>query len=423
MLHQNSTLAWSLRSNPPEAEALGTRDLGATRSVRWAAIEERKMRIEEANGCPSTVKFCWACALLLCSGCGPDEIETEYGRRRGPGAKTSVNGTAVLADMFRASGARVSTWRRLSPKLESADTIVWIPDDFTPPTDEQQEFLEDWLWAGVDRTLVYVGRDYDGATRYWEQVRTTAPPEQEMELARRQAMAQSEFDAARAMIPREEDCGWFKLRAATQRQTVRALNGPWSDGVDAAKADLEITSLLEPPDDVGEVTTLLAAESDPLVFQLQDERWDTGKVVVVANGSFLLNLALVNHEHRKLAGRLIALCAPAKRVVLLESGAGGPSIVARDGDSDRQTGFEIFTVWPLGFVMLHLAIVGITLCIASFPIFGRPRELTSASTSDFGQHVAALGDLLAKTRDRQYAIDRLKEYEEQVRGEPSAQNS
>jgi hypothetical protein len=371
-----------------------------------------------ADNSPTAVTLGLACALLLCGGCGPDKIETEYGRRRGPGAKTSVNGTAVLADMFRASGARVSTWRRLSPKLESADAIVWIPDDFAPPTDEQQQFLEDWLWAGVDRTLVYVGRDYDAATRYWEQARTTAPPEQEMELARRQAMAQSEFDAARAVIPREEDCGWFNLRAATQRQTVRALDGPWSDGVDAAKADLEITSRLEPPDDVDEVRTLLGAENQPLVFELRDERWDTGKVVVVANGSFLLNLPLVNHEHRKLAGHLIALCAPAKRVVLLESGAGGPSIVERDADSNRQTGFEVFTVWPLGFVMLHLAIVGITLCIAAFPIFGRPRELTSASTSDFGQHVTALGDLLAKTRDRQYAVDRLKDYHEHVRDEP-----
>ncbi len=52
-------------------------------------------------------------------------------------------------------------------------------------------------------------------------------------------------------------------------------------------------------------------------------RLDIGQsqLLVVANGSFLLNAMLVNHEHRKLAGKLVDAIGPGGRdVVFLESG-------------------------------------------------------------------------------------------------------
>ena len=52
-------------------------------------------------------------------------------------------------------------------------------------------------------------------------------------------------------------------------------------------------------------------------------RLDVGQsqLLVVSNGSFLLNAMLVNHEHRKLAGKLIDTIGPGGRdVVFLESG-------------------------------------------------------------------------------------------------------
>ena len=56
-----------------------------------------------------------------------ESLSTTYGRRRGSEAGKSVNGTAVLAELFRRGGHRVTTFGRLSPKLEEADAIVWIP--------------------------------------------------------------------------------------------------------------------------------------------------------------------------------------------------------------------------------------------------------------------------------------------------------
>ncbi|HUG66327.1 MAG TPA: hypothetical protein VMM76_01170, partial [Pirellulaceae bacterium] len=57
---------------------------------------------------------------VLCFGvgCRPSDIASTYGQRRGSEGGPSVNGTAVLAGMFAEAGHRVSSWSRLSPKLE-----------------------------------------------------------------------------------------------------------------------------------------------------------------------------------------------------------------------------------------------------------------------------------------------------------------
>ena len=137
--------------------------------------------------------------LTVLSGCGgPTGIEDEYGQRRAARGAGSVNGVGVLADMFQQQGHRVSSWRRLSPKIRQADVIVWAPDDFAPPTEEQRRFLEEWLFAEDHRTLVYIGRDFDASIGYWQKVAPSAPADQSQEVARRLASARSRHDADRA---------------------------------------------------------------------------------------------------------------------------------------------------------------------------------------------------------------------------------
>jgi hypothetical protein len=60
-------------------------------------------------------------------------------------------------------------------------------------------------------------------------------------------------------------------------------------------------------------------------------------------------------------------------------------------------------------------LLGFLACVALFPVFGHPRELSSQSSTDFGQHVEALGELLEQTGDRAYAEQRLRTYHEHVR--------
>src|SRR5580700_7314040 len=87
-----------------------------------------------------------AVGLALGSGLGcHKDLQTVYGQRKGPGATESVNGTAVFADMFEAAGHHVSSWSSLSPRLDTADCVVWFPDDFNAPSPSVVTWLENWL--------------------------------------------------------------------------------------------------------------------------------------------------------------------------------------------------------------------------------------------------------------------------------------
>ncbi len=169
--------------------------------------------------------------------------------------------------------------------------------------------------------------------------------------------------------------------------------------------EIELRNRLVPKDDAEE---LLAGGDDVLVAQQERARASGGKLILVANGSFLLNLPLVNHEHRKLAARLIESTRPGGRVVFLESGVEGPPI---DPDESDNSMWTVFGAWPLSAILLQLAVAGVIFCFARWPIFGRPRIVAAAALSDFGKHVDALGELLRRTRDRRYALAQLAEGE------------
>ena len=370
-----------------------------------------------------------ATLALVASGCGePDSIDSTYGIRRGTRGGKSVNGTVVLAEMFEQAGHRVRSWERLSPVLNTRDVIVWFPNDFEPPTLEQRDFLETWLAGDSRRTLIYVGRDYDASIAYWEQVQRTAPPSQAREVSRRLAQARADHHSARAKMPSEADCDWFTVRRDREPRHIGTLAGQWSGAVDAAKTDIQLEGRLEFPrtgitarvgstDDV-HVEPLLTSERDVLVGRVSHSDWITSKLIVVANGSFLLNLPLVNHEHRKLAGRLIGECGPSgQRVVFLESGPGGPRVAGDDPQAKYPTGIEPLTVAPLNVILLHLAALGILFCFSVFPIFGRPRRPEPDVTSYFGKHIDALGKLLGLTGDRDYALRRVTHYQQIVKRE------
>ncbi len=377
-----------------------------------------------------------AALLLTCLGCRSVDIDETYGKRRGSSGGESVNGTRVLAEMFERGGHKVTTRAYLSPKLSEYDVVVWFPDDFAPPTVEQQEFLENWLSDAAGRTLIYVGRDYDASIDYWEKVLPSTPPEQVVEVLRRQAKARARHDRARTAMPVEEDCRWFGVRGNAPDQVLggrddeeeTVLTGPWSRDGTIAPARLDIrlqgrlVPLVDPPDGPygGRLRSheLLTADDEPLVWEVANTRWNESKILVVTNGSFLVNLALVEHEHRKLAGKLIAECGkPPKRVVFLESGEGGPPVYDREPGEDYPTGFEAFVIWPIGPILMHFIVLGLVYLASRMSIFGRPDDLPREPASDFGHHIEALGKLLERTRNRRYAEQRLEDYRERVRGE------
>lgn len=364
-----------------------------------------------APGCLRLASFvATACLFVGCS----HQIEGKYGERTGPGAGVSVNGTAVLGKMFEEAGHRVSSWDVLSPRLmNKADCIVWFPDDFEPPETKVREWLEEWLAGDWDRTLIYVGRDFDAEPWYWEHVLPDAPEDKVEAIRHRLLVTQKRYERDREKLPTSEDCDWFALDSKPPLRQVRSLEGDsaWVEGIDAAKLEIELRSRLSPP----KTAEVLLKSGDDVLVSREDK--DDSRLIVVANGSFLLNLPLVNHEHRKLAAKLIAEIGPEKRrVVFLESRAGGPPI--RDDDaSAARTGMEVFTIWPTNWILLHLAILGILFCFSRWPIFGRPWEPPTADAADFGRHVDALADLLRRSHDRDYAESRVLNYRQKTEPE------
>ena len=353
--------------------------------------------------------------FLATGGC-VDEIDTVYGQRAGS-AWTSVNGTSVLGKMFERAGHAVFSWRMLSPRLRRrADCIVWFPDDFHPPKQQACQWLEGWLRDEPGRTLIYVGRDFDAAAWYWETIQPNAPAEQKQEMLRRKLEAKSLF--RRNLLPRgtTEECNWFSAKGGRKHRKVRTLQGKpeWLQGIDPAKLRIELNQRIVPSSDA---EVLLESEGDPLVTS---ERFGGSRVIVVANGSFLLNLPLVHHEHRKLVGQLIdEVGPPGQTVVFLESGLGGPFVFETDPSDGPPSALAIFRVWPANWILLHLAVVGIILCFSRFPIFGRPRDLEPEGTSDFGRHIQALGELLQRSGDTAHAVGRLSHYQQITRPDSS----
>ncbi len=375
----------------------------------------------------------WAAWLLVAgvvvySGCGVEEVDGTYGKRRGAQGAASVNGTAVLATMFELAGHKVQTRRYLSPRADDYDVIVWFPDDFQPPSEDVQDFLEDWLYGGRSKTLVYVGRDYDATIAYWEQVLPSAPPEQAVELLRRLAQARAKQAQARSVLSEAKDCRWFRLDPGDPpRHVGRGLTGSWVNDGQPRPAELDVivdTRLDEPKDapqdDYGGrrlSQEVLSADGMPLVRRITNKSWGNSRIYVVTNGSFLLNLPLVEHGHRQLASRLIASCGtPQKRVMFLESGPGGVPVHEEEPGTNHPTGLEAFTVWPLNAMVLHFVMLGILILAGRWTVFGRPRQLPQPPVSDFGHHVDALGELLARTQNHDYAQNRLAEYRRKTAG-------
>lgn len=363
--------------------------------------------------------------LLVLPGCRRNEhLQDDYGSRRT--YEQSVNGTDALGKMFRSAGHRVRSWRLLSPSLEKADVLVWFPDDLEPPTPEVQMWLDNWLsstpYGSTPRVLVYVGRDYTAAPLYWDSVAGRAAPESIGEYRQRRSDARMDASELRLHTYRRTEAGdWYVVEPGTKVTTVKELRGPWAEGIDANQTNIEVSDRLKPeePYDI-----LLADEQNhPLVSEAFYETYTytsqpDGRLIIVENSSWLVNGALVNHEHRKLAGKLVAHVAPPATggnssrldIVFLESSEGGPPIRDTDPSGAPPTGLALFKIWPIGAVLMQAALLGILFAFMKWPIFGVPRRLGSHSLTDFGHHIAALGQMLHQTGDRRRAIEMIRLY-------------
>ncbi len=367
-------------------------------------------------------------SLLFIAGCGRTKtIEFEYGKREGSSFGRSVNGTGVFAGMFeQLADARVRSTKRLGRTVLRSEVLVWIPDCFSPPQEDAREFIEDWLLEGDGRTFIYVGRDFDAATAYWDEAIPLIPMNKSLDARREEARRKAQFAIRRGDNSQNVDCDWFQLITRAPKRRVTNIDGPWSHLIDPEKADIWLQSRIEPSESItnpelasfsgvhgtGSFEPLLTSHGDVLIAKYQRKNWGSNKILLMANGSWVLNFPLLNHEHRKLAGAIIAECGDVDQVVFLESGPAGPSI--HDTAPNKHHGLTAFTVWPVNCILIHATLLGLLFCFSAFPIFGRPKSNTHDQHSDFGKHVQAMGELMAQTHDREYALRQRTIYQQRV---------
>ncbi|QDU91578.1 hypothetical protein Pla175_50080 [Pirellulimonas nuda] len=357
--------------------------------------------------------------LIAAVGCGEPELRTRHGVRSGAN-EGSVNGLSVLSRMFESAGADVRSWSWLSPSLGETDVIVWAPDDFNAPSPEAHGWIYSWLTGEPGRTLIYIGRDFDATPGYWAEAEklAAAPLAPEYARRRREATARQNTAAGKALSP-DVAPGWFTLDPAPKPAKVTRFTGRWGRTADASKAGVERRTRLIPvdPSAVGPDNRLLVLLGDqsgePIVSQLQYATYadEPSRLIMIENGSWLLNEPLVNHEHRKLAGQLVRhVRANGREVVVLESGPGGPPVRNEDPSGAPPMGLLLFRVWPIGATLAQIAVLGVVFALSRWPIFGVPRRLEQDSLTDFGRHTDAVGRLLAATKDRAFAYGRLLAY-------------
>lgn len=163
---------------------------------------------------------------------------------------------------------------------------------------------------------------------------------------------------------------------------------------------------------------LQSSDGQPLIYKLTNrKRFGKGQIIVVANGSPFLNGSLVKPSFANQSAKLIKECGDVSRVALLTFGERGIQISNVDEMDSKGLGLEMLVQWPISAVTIPGCILGMVICIWLMPILGRPQKLPQASTSDFGLHVEALGELLQRTGDIQYARKAVADYFRTVRCE------
>jgi hypothetical protein len=344
-----------------------------------------------------------SCALFaLSAGCasGP---ETEYSASRA----ASLNGTSVFAELLRQRGHTVRAAVRLTDELaEWAEGIVRFAPYPGPPEADEAQWIHNWLAEYPERWLIYVVRDFDASAEYWKEVRDGIP--ESTDPKRRAEAEENRVEAAdwvHRLPPKAKDTGsprdWFTVEAgASPPEVCTKVEGLWADGVDAGAAALWLHEAIK-ADRRG---VMLSGNGKALVFD--KSVIGQGNMLIIANGSFLLNEALVNPARRKLALRVAEWPDQEKQQVAFVEG----SYVMSEEEGVPSLWKLMQRLPPLKWVAIQMFVAGIFAALARAPRLGRPRPDPVSGADRPAAHAEALGTLLAASRATSESLDLLERY-------------
>jgi len=340
--------------------------------------------------------------VLALTGCGAGP-ETEYGSSDGK----SLNGTAVLRAILEGEEHEVEAAIRLNDDLaEWAGGIVRFAPYPGPPDREEANWYAGWLAADSDRWLIYVVGDFDASPEYWNSVvedlaRTTEPRgEDEARESLGEAVDRARRLAAKSTDPADATT-WFEVESAWDPPRIcTSLSGPWATGVDAAAVAL---TLHEPLKAQGG-TVLLAG--DGKAFVIEKSLRGGNRLLVIANGSFLLNEALVKAARSRLLASLLAWIGPDRCPIAVVEG----SFVLGGAGEPLSLWQLLWRLASFRWIAAQIGLAALLAALARAPRLGRPRDEPGSGADRPAAHAVALGLLLARSGSPQRAREIVDRY-------------
>jgi hypothetical protein len=344
-----------------------------------------------------------AAALAAGAGCGRGP-ETAYGSSSG----ASLNGTSGLAALCRLRRHDVRTAWHLTDDLATwAEVIVRFAAIPGPPPKEETDWYEGWLDGAPGRALVYVVRDYDAQAEYWSLVLEGLKGVTDADRDRRM-LAESKRERASDWVARLPDRAekpadpetWFAIGSPVNPPaTCKHLDGTWAEDIDSQAAALTVHEPLKAEAE----HVLLTGDGHVLAMEWGGRQ---GRVMVVANGSFLLNLPLVNPARWPLAERVVDWLGDSPRRVAFVD---GPSVIGEPEPPPTLLNL-IERIASFRWVALHFAVFGVLACLARAPRLGRASPDPPSDADRPAAHAEALGSLLARSKASDTAAALLASY-------------
>lgn len=438
--------------------------------MHQAVLEERKKREQNT---PSLIRNTMLLLLivvtgfLMFAGCQSkgEDVDTRYA----PYFDRSLNGTMVFRDMCEKSGCRLGTGGALAEQSDY-QVLVWFSLEPNTPPQKTLDTLDEWLEEKPDRTVVYVGRAFEATWDYWETMHSRIDEEEnKRKINSKRSEAESERNKFLAKKknpllpdkpkeikdPKKKGNSLFVMTPLEKEYKMRSLVGSenWLRDIDLGKVRFSLFEQMTPAktiadDDNQETPDETTPESDEnakeneekelppqfeVLLESEDGHWivastprKKGRMILVNNGGFLLNYQLINHEHRKLANRLIHEFGEGrKKVFILYS---DHDIYTYDlGDRTHQSSFDtvlkFLQAWPVSILFWQCILLGILFCFYKWPIMGRPRKLPQTRHVDFMEHISAYADLLSATGEEIYVRKQVKQFWKNQGEEPSEEEA
>ena len=387
-------------------------------------------------GSQLTCLFLIAC-LSVTSGCGGyvQPVETKYGKVNEQ--PRSINSTSLFAARLEELGYDVTIRNRISPKINEFNTVFWFPENVRCPSDEATQAIEEWMDKGYrPRTLVYVGADYRADEDYYRAAQKQVAPKLKAEsqrlLSEAQLATQNRRNSwqANASWPdwSNTKCDWFDIEVIKPPKHSNLLARPMADNAILSVApELPVEVMMSPKQSAAkwEVESLLSVDGEDMVYRLSDN--NSSQIIVVQNGSFLVNLAAAYPNKQALADQLVAEATSlneddygygygygfSQQILILESEY---EIPIRNTDFVNQNLWAWIAEEPLCYIVPHALLWGVLFCFVYFPIFGRPKRLPKQSTTSFGNHINAIAKQLSKSSSKEHARRTVEQYQESVSG-------